>query len=106
MTDTTHRKKLYLVIPWIVCLKQALTFIYVTLRRVTPCERYRSIKWSLMKEKSKKKGGGGKRKEENIAVVIECAEIHTPKSRWLTKRSVNISAAAAIAAMTLFEERC
>ena len=62
-----------------------------------------------MKEKSKKKkkkGGGGQRKEENIAIVIECAEIHTPKSRWLTKRSVNISAAAAIAAMPLFQERC
>ena len=40
-----------------VCLKQALTLIYVTLRGKTPCGRHRSIEWSLMKEKSKKKGG-------------------------------------------------
>ena len=85
VTDTTYGKKLYPVIPWIVCLKQALTFFYVTQRRMTPCERYRSIESSLTKEKLKKREEGGKRKEENRGVVMECAEIHTPKSRWLTK---------------------
>ena len=67
MTDTTYRKKtISCDTPWIVCLKQALTFIFVTLRRMTPCERYRSIESSLMKEKSKKReeGEGEKRKIE------------------------------------------
>lgn len=84
-----------------VCLKQALTLIYGTLRGKTPCGRHRSIERSLMKEKSKKREEGEREKR-----LIQQSLCNVLKSTLLgadcSPGSVNIAAAAA---MPLLQQR-
>lgn len=64
VTDTTYRKKA-ISCDTMDCVSQTNTDLHAcTLRRMTPCERYRSIEWSLMKEKSKKREEGEREKRK------------------------------------------